>query len=458
MGRAEIISGGTDGHYAIQLTYARERFTAAVAALNDQIAVLATHIATLGAGTEKTLAELRKTALELRVAYMNDNMPSDLALTAWCADLTTDLTGTVGTIEVPGERGTVLIQPGFNNNAVFDSERDGQLFPSLDQTPEGLYYNLALLPGWQKWMPTYRFGTISNLAGDTCDVTLEAAISSQQDLNVNQGSVLIGVSIDYMASGGAAFSNGDEVVVKFIDQDWQQPLVIGFKSHSVSGSLPGSVEIDSPGRLVSVPDSPDWAFGTNLFTIDFWFRKTSVFGPGLSNVFEQKNGADFWEIEVAVDGTSLASSMKIGGTFRYNLSGVVSISVDTFYHIALIRGWAGNPNTFALTFNGALVDSQVVDPGTEIGDLASVLKIGDSSTGGLSVIFDGFVDEFRISDVTRWTSAFTPDSSPYSVDVNTLLLMHMDGLNGSTLFPDSSGNHSPTSVNSAAVNTAIKKF
>src|SRR5215831_6289961 len=42
---------------------------------------------------------------------------------------------------------------------------------------------------------------------------------------------------------------------------------------------------------------------------------------------------------------------------------------------------------------------------------------------------------------------------------NCVLLLHCDGANGSTSFPDSSGlNHTVTPVGSAAVNTSIVKF
>lgn len=51
------------------------------------------------------------------------------------------------------------------------------------------------------------------------------------------------------------------------------------------------------------------------------------------------------------------------------------------------------------------------------------------------------------------------DRGPFSPDANTLLLLHMDGTNGSTTFTDSSGNAHTVNVNgNAQVSTAQKKY
>jgi hypothetical protein len=143
------------------------------------------------------------------------------------------LTGGVGTIEVPGELPLINIQPGYGGNAVYDATRDGQLQPAIANTPFGTAFNWALFPAWQKHMPMFRYGTISNLSGDTCTVTLDEADSSEQGLDVNLLSVLDNVPIDYMYCNGSAFTNGDEVLVEFTDQDWNSPVVIGFKKEPV---------------------------------------------------------------------------------------------------------------------------------------------------------------------------------------------------------------------------------
>jgi len=241
MGKGEIISHLGSGKYSVKLALHREHITAKISDLAAQIIVLDNSIAALDPAAEGYEASLEKlTALKLscekKKAYLENpsHVPDDPTLDAWCADLTEDLSGEVGTIEVPGERGTVLIQPGEGGNAVYDANRDGQLQPAVgSRSAPATFYNLAMLPGWQKFKPTYRYGTISNIDTvlDTCDVALEAAISSQQDLGVNQGTTLTGISVDYMSCNASAFTEGDEVLVEFVGQVWSGAKVVGFKDN-----------------------------------------------------------------------------------------------------------------------------------------------------------------------------------------------------------------------------------
>lgn len=261
MGKGKIISGGTAGLYTIEVNYYRERYTAQIAKLNERITVIDAQITSIEAEittlqavitalelqiagydpvtqknelktamatlvTKQTdmialrrrlnYVKLQKTSLQLKIKYLQDNMPADPQISAWCADLTEDLSGEVGTIEVPGERGTVLIRPGYSDQAAHSAQRDGQIEPSIAGIPEAVYYNLALFPGWQKWLPTYRFGTILALDtdNDTCSVNLEPAVSSAQDLDVNSVTTLTNVPIEYMTCNAAAFDVGDSVIVE----------------------------------------------------------------------------------------------------------------------------------------------------------------------------------------------------------------------------------------------------
>jgi len=276
MGKGEIISHLGSGKYSVKLALHREHITAKISDLAAQIIVLENSITALdpsAEGYETSYRQLTvlKLSCEKKKAYLENpsHVPDDPTLDAWCADLTEDLSGEVGTIEVPGERGTVLIQPGEGGNAVYDANRDGQLQPAVgSRSAPATFYNLAMLPGWQKFKPTYRYGTISNIdmATDTCDVTLEAAISSQQDLGVNQEDTLVGISVDYMSCNASAFENGNEVLVEFVGQVWAGAKVVGFKGNPKAcgfkfkltrgdGTL--ITDLDDLNLSISVRDSSD---------------------------------------------------------------------------------------------------------------------------------------------------------------------------------------------------------
>jgi hypothetical protein len=176
-------------------------------------------------------AKLELESVSAKIQSLSNIAATD-SLTAWCADLTTDLSGEVGTVEVPGERDHVLIRPGHNGAAVYDAVRDGQIFPIKSTTPAATFYNLAMLPGWQKWRPQYRLGEITaiDVDTDTCDVTLDTESSSAQNLGVNQASTLSGIPIEYMTCNSAAFEVGDRVLVEFDGQRWSGAKVVGFES------------------------------------------------------------------------------------------------------------------------------------------------------------------------------------------------------------------------------------
>ena len=236
MGKGTIISGGAAGEYQLQINYNTKLFAKAIDALNEKIAEYEIEYAAIPESQNLTqdAIKLKIISCQKRIDYLNENTPEDSTITAWCVDLTEDLTGEVGTIEIPGEVGEISIQPGFEGNASYDKERDGQLLPPVPMTPSQFYYNMAILPAWQKWLPTYRYGTIKSIDSitSTANVELVDAISSQQDLNINQGVVLSNVPFEYMGEqqGQYTFFPGDDVVVKFIGQNFYDPIIIGFKN------------------------------------------------------------------------------------------------------------------------------------------------------------------------------------------------------------------------------------
>jgi hypothetical protein len=175
--------------------------------------------------------KLRIQGLELRKVKLRDVAEAGEPQSMWCADLTEDLTGEVDTLEIKGAPDQILIGPagasGFAQNKLAK-------VAAMSSAQAGLAW--ALLPGWQKWRPTYRVGTIHSIDydADMASVTLDPATSIAQDLNVNQGetSELETIPVEYMTCNADAFENGDRVVVEFPGQLWEQgPKVIGFETN-----------------------------------------------------------------------------------------------------------------------------------------------------------------------------------------------------------------------------------
>jgi len=166
-------------------------------------------------------------------------VPEGRVLEAWCADYTLDLTGDVGLVDINDEGGNgLVIQPGYAGEGAYNADRDGALFPNVAQTGPQLYFNAAILPGVQKYLPRYRVGTITRLQVDLCDVILDQATSSAQNLPINKTDTLTDIPIVYMDCDGSAFSEGDRVIVRFTANG---PLVVGFESEPVPCTLFGFV-------------------------------------------------------------------------------------------------------------------------------------------------------------------------------------------------------------------------
>lgn len=281
MGKAQVIESLGRGQYRIRLLLKRDeiiariaRYTAQICSINRELEIYTAECAEFWSGVSESssseqskssesessysgagdppvtfeeqsrinLLKLRKAAIQKKKTQLEALELEDPEITAWCADYTSTLAvgSDIGTIEVIRERGKgVNIEPGWEGNAVYSPVRDGQVESGIASTPAGLFYNLAMAPGSQKWKPTYRYGIITAINGSLCNVTLDAVktgyyykIENQEEpwLGVNQESSLIDVPFEYMDCNEVAFSVDDRVIVKFTDYDWSQPQVIGFES------------------------------------------------------------------------------------------------------------------------------------------------------------------------------------------------------------------------------------
>jgi len=171
------------------------------------------------------LIKEEQTKLQKDKAYW-EGLQLESTFQAWCADYTENGSGEVATMEIPGENQRVLIKPG----APAGNTVDGVLVAREVQSPEQVFFNAAILPGWQKFKPTYRSGVITalNTSNNTASVTLDAAQSSAAGLDINKVTTLANVPVVYMTCHASAFAVGDRCVVRFNGMDWEQPQVVGF--------------------------------------------------------------------------------------------------------------------------------------------------------------------------------------------------------------------------------------
>lgn len=160
----------------------------------------------------------------------------------------------------------------------------------------------------------------------------------------------------------------------------------------------GSCLFNTTGDKISTPANGDHNFGTGDFTIDFWMRLNSPAG----------------QCTLATTGTAfnneLAMTWVPGYAFIVYIAGTgktftTSLNDATWYHIALVRT-SGNLMMFV---NGTQISTTQASAGSLTGDNPWIVGYTTDF-----VQFKGWIDEYRVSNIARWTANFTPETSKYT--------------------------------------------
>ena len=177
-----------------------------------------------------------------------------------------------------------------------------------------------------------------------------------------------------------------------------------------------SCYFDGTGDYLTTPSSSAFAFATADFTIEFWARRTAT--GTYPYVFDCRSGGT----NAAVASLYLLHTDNYKPQYYVNsairISSSVGLSVDTWYHIAIVR----NSGTTTMYVDGSSAGS-FSDSSSYI---AAPLRIGDYSSG--SYAFTGYMEDWRITKgVARYTSSFTPPTSAHLTsagDVNKQVLIN----------------------------------
>ena len=97
------------------------------------------------------------------------------------------------------------------------------------------------------------------------------------------------------------------------------------------------------------------------------------------------------------------------------------IAINTWYHFAVCR----SGSTLRIFRNG-----------TQIYTGTNTNNYFITTTAYVGNIFNGYIDELRVSNSARYTANFTAPTTAFVNDANTVLLIHANGTNGSTTFTD----------------------
>jgi len=179
------------------------------------------------------------------------------------------------------------------------------------------------------------------------------------------------------------------------------------------GSASGA--FDGTDDYLVVDASTDFDFGTGDFTIDWWEFRTENSPGGQNPACSRDNGNPYTGLLLAYDTSEghvfcYASSAKIAWDIFVNeLLGTITLSV--WIHRAVVR----NGTTFYFFENGVVTDTATSALGIAAG--SSGFEIGRGQVA--SQTFQGYIDEFRVSNIARWTADFSASlpTEAYSADV-----------------------------------------
>ena len=190
----------------------------------------------------------------------------------------------------------------------------------------------------------------------------------------------------------------------------------------------GAVAIDG---YLTVPTSTEFGFGTGAFTIECWIKLNTI-AAGSKTIFDMRSGATELAPYLYVDGANI----KYFNNGSVTITGATNLVVGTWYHVALSR----TGTSTKLFLNGTQEGSTYSDS-SDYGSTKPI-RIGGDYAG--SAITTGYVDDLRVSNTARYTTAFTAPVGVLQGDADAKLLIHFDGTDGQTYTEDWSGGESLT--------------
>lgn len=246
--------------------------------------------------------------------------------------------------------------------------------------------------------PTYTF-TTANLAQ-----TLDVEVWAVRDTLASTISDVVSTTVVPVAGSSIILTHMDGTVgsttfASAIGANWS---VTGDVKVDGTGKFSQSAIFDGSGDWLSVPLS-NVQLGAGDFTLECWINTV------------QTTERYFFDCHVAANNT-FQFGMKANVLTWYNsaanavlLNGTIPVNTGAFVHIAAVR----SAGVLKFYVNGVLDGSATL--GVNYNYSTGVLALGaqvNSRNGAYD--FAGRMDEVRISNVARYTAAFTPSAVPFT--------------------------------------------
>ena len=331
-----------------------------------------------------------------------------------------------------------LSDVGTLQYVVFETSATVAVSSSVGIISDRTWYHIALVRNNDNYF--IFVDGVDDAASGTPDSSTPSALSGDYFIGSKQGTdkFVIGYMDEIRVSDTARYTTSFTPTTTQFTSDANTLLLI-HSGEAYTGALTGEttqscVTFDGTGDYLSIPDHADWDYGVNDFTIEMFIYLTDG-TPTIDNYLyaQRADGDNRKSIRVTPSGAI---------TFRVEEANVVTHVLDTspnsglfsdatWHHLAVVR----SGNDYFIFVDG--IDN--LGSGSPDSDafptIAASLNIGQS--GNNDQYWNGNMDEYRISDTARYTSNFTPTTTQFVSDANTLLLIHGDEGVGTAAFTDS---------------------
>ncbi len=236
----------------------------------------------------------------------------------------------------------------------------------------------------------------------------------------------------------------DTLLILNVD-DARMPIVSGI-DHSTGGTngLLGAPKIDSDikkfgessvklggdGDFLKQAMSNKWSFGTGDYTIETWLYKTENQNqPIVSNNSTGGNSNNNWSLEskTGFDGNHANVNWAYGSNNLIASHSDYDFPLNKWVHVAATR----MSGTLRVFIDG--VCAGISTGSTHDYTKRNELWVGANAQHLTSNMFNGYIDDLRISNICRYTGtyaqgdqAFTPPTTAYETDANTVTLLRME--------------------------------
>jgi hypothetical protein len=313
------------------------------------------------------------------------------------------------------------------------------------------------------------YAGLDNLIGDSVDgsfrpITLTGLYEGTPSAG-SSAHALISLLLHFDGSDGATTTTDDGPDERTITLAGDAELDTAQKKFGTASLL-----LDGDGDLASAADDGDFDFGSGDFTVEGFFRISTLGNNAFFSHWENNDtsGQSFYLVHFNSSNTLRFAYRLTTGLVEANYTW--QPSTNTFYHIAVVR----YGTTLKVYIDGVAVISESVSTTSFITseDPFRIGAFNDATTASptLDWFFAGHVDEVRVTKgQARYIDNFVPTTSAFEATdataqtqdphfSNVKLLGSFDGSDAATSASDDAGLRTLTFSNGAALSTSVKKF